>query len=375
MRILQLGKYYPPDIGGIESLVMHLTEELNRRGIRSDVLCARKKIGSVTERSRGYQIWRTSSLGTFFSTAISPAMILRLKKVSTHYNVIHIHHPDPMANLALFLVKPKCHLVVHWHSDIVRQKRSLKLYAPLLQWMLRRADVIIVSSEAYMRGSAYLQMFRSKVKVIPYGINADAAHNVSKQDIHNLKKKFDDRKIFLSLGRLVYYKGLSYLVQATTHLTADHVIIIAGDGPQRSKLENLASELGVQNTVFFAGKLSDTERWAFLHSCEALVLPSVERSEAFGIVQVEAMACGKPVISTDIKHSGVGWVNKNNVTGLVVPPKDPKSLAKAIQTVTQDKKRYNQMCHNSLLRYQSTFHVDAFIDKVIDTYVDVLADD
>lgn len=331
-----------------------------------------KKFWGTKEQVHGYTVWRAGSLGVLFSTAISPAMIYRLKRIIDNYDIIHVHHPDPMANLALFLAKPKGRLIVHWHSDIVRQKRSLKLYEPLLRWMLRRADVIIASSEAYKKGSLYLRFFHSKLKIIPYGISADGADLVCGDHVQELQSTFGNRKVVLSLGRLVYYKGLNFLVHAAVFLPKEYVIVIAGDGPLRNKLEKLSRRLGVADRVHFLGEISDEQRWLFLRTCDVFVLPSLERSESFGIVQVEAMACGKPVISTGIRHSGVGWVNRDGVTGRVVPPGDPKALAQAVIEIVENKNNYALFCQNSLLRFQDIFHIHPFACEIIKTYENVL---
>ncbi len=358
MRVLQFGKFYPPDIGGIETAICGMTEELNRRGVRCDVLCSNSANEYREETINGYKVYRTKSYGKVASTSISPQMVFKLREIVGRYDVIHVHHPDPMANLALFLVNPKRQkVVVHWHSDIVNHRFLLRLYKPLLLWMLKRADAVVVASPLYVEGSPFLRKFRAKVEIAPYEVER-LAHDEEK--VKEIKSKFAGKKIVFSLGRFVYYKGFEYLIEAAEYLDDKYVVLLGGAGPEEEKLRPLAEEH--KNRVFLLGEISRKDLGSYYKACDVFCLPSVERSEAFGIAMVEAMSFGKPVVATKIPHSGVQWVNRHKVTGLNVEPKNPKALAYAIRQIIENKELYRRMSENALKRYREKFSVEKEID-------------
>jgi len=172
VRVLQLSKFYPPVMGGIESVAWELTEGLNRAGHRTDVLCSHQQWQGTHERSpSGYDIWRAGSMGRLLSTSIAPPMVSLLARLVHPVDVLHVHMPDPMAAIALWLVRPACKVVVHWHSDVVRQRTAMHLYEPLQQWVLARADAIIATSPPYVDSSDALQAWRGKVRCVPIGIS------------------------------------------------------------------------------------------------------------------------------------------------------------------------------------------------------------
>ena len=378
MKILQLGKFYPPDVGGIETAIYNITEELNKRGIKCDVLCSNSKRGykkEIIDRgSYKYIVYRTKSYGKIASTSITPQMIFKLKEIIDNYDIIHLHHPDPMANFALFLVNPKKQkIVIHWHSDIIKQKFALKFYRPLLNWMLKKADVIIGTSPKYIKESEQLKDFKNKCIAIPLGIKKEDL-KVDKEKIKEIKKKFENKKIIFSLGRFIYYKGFEYLIESSKYLPDNYVIIIGGDGELRKKYEKLIMNNNLLNKVFLIGKIPQTHLGSYYKACDLFCLPSIEKSEAFGLVIVEAMSFGKPVVATNIKGSGVSWVNQNGVTGLNVEPKNSKALADAIRFICENPEIYIKMSKNALKRFEEEFTVEKEILKILKIYNKLLED-
>ena len=378
MKILQFGKFYPPDIGGIETAIYNITEELNKRGIKCDVLCSNSKYEykkEIIDRgSYKYIVYRTKSYGKIASTSITPQMIFKLKEIIDNYDIIHLHHPDPMANFALFLVNPKKQkIVIHWHSDIIRQKFALKFYRPLLNWMLKKADVIIGSSTKYIEESEQLKKFKNKCAPIPYGIKKENL-KVDKEKIKEIKKKFENKKIIFSLGRFIYYKGFEYLIESSKYLPDDYIIVIGGDGELRKKYEKLIMNNNLLNKVFLIGKIPQTHLGSYYKACDLFCLPSIEKSEAFGLVIVEAMSFGKPVVATNIKGSGVSWVNQNGVTGLNVEPKNPKALADAIRFICENPEIYIKMSKNALKRFEEEFTIEKEILRILEIYNKLLED-
>ncbi|STR45487.1 glycosyltransferase [Iodobacter fluviatilis] len=361
MKVLQFGKFYPPVIGGIESVMFDLTEGLNTHGVSTDVLCSNKVNHSTTELVSGeYQVYRSASWGQIFSTSISPAMIQKLAKVVKNYDILHVHLPDPMANLAIWLVRPNCKIVLHWHSDIVKQKNLLKLYAPLQEWLLRRADVIIATSSVYLQSSQTLIRHRSKVSIIPIGIK-DPASLVNKTILNKFKEKFHAKRIVFSLGRMSYYKGFSYLVDAAKYIEDDTVILIGGSGELFVDLQKQIDGSGVADKVKLLGKIPHEELFSYYSVCDLFCLPSIFKSEAFGVVLLEAMAFSKPVVATKIPDSGVPWVNAHDVSGINVPIMDSVALAKAINSILSSQDLMNRYAASARDRYLSTFTADKMV--------------
>ena len=367
MRILQLTKYYPPFMGGIEAVTYDLTEGLNRAGIPCDVLCSNDTSKSVVDVVHGYTVHRAAMLTELFSTSISPVLISKLAAEMNKYDIIHVHFPDPLAAAALLLTRPKAKLVVHWHSDIVKQKLLLKAYRPLQNWVLRRAAAIIGTSEKYIEESDELTPFRHKTRCVPIGtdgpeVQSDAAFSDA------LKVQYKGHKVVFALGRLVYYKGFEYLIEAARHLGEDVKVIIGGNGPLKEELQAQIRTLKLEDKVVLAGRIDDKQLRSYFELCDVFCFPSVERSEAFGVVQLEAMMCGKPIVATNIPRSGVSWVNKEGVSGYNVAIKDATALAEKINYILADEARYQQLSQKARERYETLFTADKMVQSVIKIY-------
>jgi rhamnosyl/mannosyltransferase len=170
---------------------------------------------------------------------------------------------------------------------------------------------------------------------------------------------------------MVPYKGLDVLLRAMVQVPATAVLI--GDGPQRRTLEALSRDLGIESKVVFAGETSEADLVAWYHACDLFVLPSITRAEAFGVVQTEAMACGKPVVSTSVP-TGVPWVNRHGYTGLVVPPADSAALAAALNQLAHDAPLCMQMGERGRALVRDEFNADRMSARTIDLYREVLAE-
>ena len=390
MRILQLGKFYPVR-GGVEKVMWDLTRGLADRyaagrneadgnsvdgrtaDITCDMLCAMLPEDGFDEAdgplaasregdwprilqfAPGFRCICVKALAKKASTMISPAMVRYLRRHASEYDIIHIHHPDPMACLALRLSGYKGRVFLHWHSDILSQKTLLRLYMPLQTWMLKRAERIIGTTPVYVRESPYLRPFLSKVCCLPIGIE-DNLRPVS----GGTPERSGNVRIF-SLGRLVEYKGYRYLVEAAGYLPDDYEIRIGGDGPLRSELQAQIDEGNLP--VRLLGRLSDAQVREEMNGCDIFALPSVMKTEAFGIVQVEAMSCSKPVVATDIPGSGTGWVNAHGESGLNVPPRDAEALGAAIVSLAADKESFGRRAR---LRYENIFTLDSMLDSYME---------
>jgi len=371
MKILHIGKFYPPK-GGVEYTMLLITEKLNEKGYQADVLTTSENNGKIYDYKT--KIYTSKILMKFASTMISIDMISKLKSIIQNYDVIHIHQPDPMATLALFLSVYKnknIKIVVHWHSDIVKQKHLLKLYKPLQNWLLTRADIIIGTTPVYINNSVFLKKYLTKTTYVPSGIPKP---QLIYDNYIELLKKYKNKKIVFSLGRLIYYKGFQYLIKAANYLPDDIIILIGGTGPLYNDLKEIIEKNKLQNKVELLGYIDNNFIGAYYELCDVFCLPSIEKSEAYGLVQLEAMSYGKPVISTTIKGSGVSWVNQDSVTGINVEPKNELALAKAIKEIVENQDLYKKFSENSLNRYNEIGDNDKNVNEIIKIYNKLLSE-
>ena len=365
MKILQLGKFYPIR-GGVEKVMYDLMMGLSELGVSCDMLCALSDGGSrivrLNENARliGCRTWVKLA-----ATMISPDMILTLRRVCREYDVIHVHHPDPMACLALLLSGYKGKVVLHWHADIEKQKVLLRFYMPLQKWLLKRADVIVGTTPVYLAASPYLKSVQDKVCCLPIGVKPVLP---PVEETAKIRSSYPGKKIIFSLGRLVAYKGFSYLVEAAQYLGDDYVVLIGGAGPLEAELKSQIQALGLEDKVKLLGRISDEEVVAYYGACTLFCMSSVFKTEAFGIVQIEAMSCGKPIVATRIPGSGVAWVNEHKVSGLNVEPMNAQQLAEAIVAIAEDENVYKTYCEGAAQRYRELFTKQSMIANVQEIY-------
>lgn len=340
MRILELGKFYPPCRGGMETLLRIWSEGFVQRGAEVDCVVANDRARTVHETLNGVRVHRLASFGTLLSTSLCPAYPGATRRHGA--DLWHAHLPNPLADLACLRGPRDVPLVVSYHSDIVRQAGLMRFYAPLLRRLLARADVIAVATPPHIEHSRWLPAFRDKCEVIPFGIDLEPFQRAKEAErkAAEWKASAAGKPIVLTIGRLVGYKGTGFLLEAAADL--DAVVWIVGTGPLETGLRRQAGELGIRGRVRFFGSVPEEELPALLHACDVFALPSITPNEAFGLVQVEAMACGKPVVSCALK-SGVPWVNQDGVTGLVVPPADARALAIALKRLFEDDAARAQM--------------------------------
>ena len=358
--ILQLGKFYPIK-GGVEKVAYDLMTGLSTNEIHCDMLCATVAGKGKTIRLNPYaQLMECHSWGKAAATMIAPSMITTLRKVCPSYDIVHVHHPDPMAALALALSGYKGKVVLHWHSDIQKQKYLLRLYRPLQDWLLRRADLIVGTSPVYVDESPFLKNVQQKTVCLPIGVPPILPEP---EAVDKLRKQYGEKKIVFSLGRLVAYKGFTHLVEAARFLKDDYVILIGGTGALKQALSQQIKRLGLENKVVLLGRIPENELPTYFGACKVFCLPSVQKTEAFGIVQIEAMSCGKPVVATRIPQSGVPWVNKHGVSGLNVMPGNAGELARAIQDIADNESVYDKYSMAAKNRYWDIFTNEHMIDK------------
>ncbi len=325
MRVLHLGKFYAPEPGGIETVLEMLCRG-ERTAIDSGALVLNTSRRTVHERVDGVPVTRVGRWLSAGAVSIAPALPSWLARARA--DLLVLHEPNPMALLAYALVRPRMPLIVWYHSEVIRPRWQYEwFYRPLLDFVLRRAARIVVASPPMLDVPA-LAPYREACRVIPFGLPPERYEATAPvAAAAEARRREAGVPILLFAGRLVGYKGLDVLLRALPGLAARAVIV--GDGPRRAALEAQAASLGLADRVRFVGRVSDDELLAWYHACDAFVLPSTSRQEAFGMVQVEAMLCGKPVVSTAV-GTGVAWVNQDGETGLVVPPGDHAALHAAL---------------------------------------------
>jgi len=369
-RIIQLGKYYYPEPGGMET---HLYDTCCQLKDKFDiqVLVANTKPHTVSEEVEGVQVTRVANLGEAFSSPICPTLPFHLHQLNSNPDtIIQLHFPNPMAHLAYLIARPAGRLVIEWHSDIVRQKILSKLYQRQLVRLLQRADCILATSPYYIKYSPFLQKFADKCVVVPRGINLKKFANSStiQSKAEETRQNYGDG-ITLFVGRFIYYKGLETLLEAAKKIRGK--ILLVGDGPLRNKIKNIIKNSLLEDKVFLHHGVCDQELVSFYHACDVFVLPSNQRSEAFGLVQLEAMACSKPIISTNLK-TGVPWVNQHGVTGLVVPVDNADKLAQAVNYLLTNIEERLRLGQNGRRRVLENFTIPKVARKLEQVYEQVL---
>lgn len=328
-RILQLGKFYPPYMGGIETHLETLCAQLQPFAHVS-VVAANTENRRVEERREGVTVIRLPPRLWLSTAPLCPSIASEIRRADP--DLIHLHLPHPGGMIGLLASSFRGPIVITYHSDVVRQQWRAAPFAPILRATLRRAHTVIATSSAYIETSPVLQRFADRCRVVPYGIPIERFERVDHTQVSRLRARFGNRTV-LAIGRLVYYKGFDVLVDAM-RAVAGHLVII-GDGPLLESLKRRAARLGVSDRISFEGEIGNHELGPYYAAASVFVLPSVARSEAFGIVQLEALACGVPVVNTSVP-SGVPEVSRHGVTGLTVPPGDAKALGAAIATLLDD---------------------------------------
>jgi rhamnosyl/mannosyltransferase len=348
----------------MESHLQDLGRELSRHGVVVSALVANDGRSDHIESDGAVRVLRCGTKANLASVQLCPTMLRRLRAES--FDLLHVHWPHPFgAAIALAAVRGKP-MVVTYHSDIVRQHFLAAMIQPLIQRFLGRCDAIIATSEGYLRSSPWLQRHAGRCRVVPHGIRWSPPRSADYERAERLRQEVGGPFI-LAVGRLIYYKGFHSLIQALSHTKAR--LVLVGSGPLRTALEREARLCGVADRVHFAGEVNDL--LPYYLACDVFVLPSVARSEAFGIVQLEAMAAGKPVINTSI-DSGVPDVSRNGETGLTVSPNDPEALAAAINQLLIDTDLRSRMGERGRQRFALEFTAHVMGARTLDIYRDVM---
>ena len=363
IRVLQINKLYYPHIGGIERVVQQIAEGLKDEVDMRVLVCNTGK-KTVRENIHGVSVTRAGSLAMKGSLPVSFKFLKEFRRQAKESDVLLFHMPYPIGDLAYLLsgIRDK-KIILWWHSDVVRQKRLMFLYRPLMEWFLKRADKIIVATPGHIEGSHYLKPYRDKCVIVPYGIPNKIIGDASKFERAGQNEPIHEKTCFLFVGRLVYYKGCDVLLKAFRSVH-DAELVIVGTGPLESELKRLVEEYGMIDRVHFKRDLSDQQIMKEYQKCDVFVLPAVARSEAFGLVQIEAMAYGKPVINTALP-SGVPYVSIHNVTGLTVEPNHAEQLGDAMNWMVEHPAERMQMGERACQRVKEEYQESTMIERVM----------
>lgn len=364
LRVLHVGKFYPPVRGGMEK-VLQVIAEAERGEVDNHVLVANSSARTAHEVVDGVAVTRVASLTKVGAVALCPTFPLWLRRLDA--DIIVVHEPNPVALVAHLLARPRGKVVFWVHAEVVRPAWRYKLfYRPFLVRLLNRAVRIVAASPPVVERALELQPYRGKCVVIPYAINSEPCRPTPQIEprVEDIRRE-SPLPVVLFVGRLVAYKGVDVLLRAVAITTARAIIV--GDGPLRVELEQMAAGLGIRDRVRFAGNADTSEVAALYDACDLLVLPSVTRAEAFGMVQLEAMSWRKPVVSTAL-DSGVPWVNQHGITGLVVPPGDPAALGAAIQHLIDNPAERIAMGRRGRARVEQEFSIARLTQQVTDLY-------
>jgi glycosyltransferase involved in cell wall biosynthesis len=367
LSVLHIFKVYHPDLfGGIPSVIRDICTGLKNTFAARILVCS-KSDGQRQIVVNDVPVERVRSFGDLLSLPVAPTYPLRLWHRIAEHDLLALHAPFPLADLVFALGfggnRP---LVVHWHADIVSRARLRWLVEPLIRRTLRRAKAIIVSDSILVGGTPLLREFAGKCHAVPFGVDT------SKYEWPPLRlDHVNDRgRLVLACGRLVPYKGFDVLVRAAVGQCFK--VWIIGEGRERARLEQLIRDLGVEDRVRLIGSVPDSELVEIMRIADVFVMPSVTGAETFGLVQLEAMAAGRPIINTAL-DTAVPHVARHGVEAITVPPRDPEKLAEAINTLIGDPELRRRMGEAARHRAMTKYAMATFQEGIETIYRRVVA--
>ena len=366
MRILQIAKHFAPDFGGIETVTKDLSEGFAAEGLQADVLCVEFQppyeafIGS-------YRVIRTKSDLNMGNKRISFDYVRKIAALEPDYDVAIVHMPHPLAVMGVLRGWRKP-FVLLWHAD-TPQATVRRLFAPFDRRAIAAANGILAPTSTHIAGSSFQRELeahpKSFVVPLPFDQTRLPPPDVGSDFADQIRAFARGRKIVLSTGRMVPYKGYDVLIAAAKMTTDDTVFVIAGDGPVRAQTEAAVERNGLEQKVLLPGRISDLDLSTMLELCHIGCMPSVSAAEMYGLAQVEAMSRRKPVVSTNLPRSGVPCVNRDGETGLLAEPGDPYSLAHCINLLASDQGLYTRLSEGAYRAFTNEHRLKAVIDRYI----------
>ncbi|MDB5846981.1 MAG: glycosyl transferase [Rhodoferax sp.] len=334
LKVLHVGKFYPPHRGGIETFLYDLMASQRAMGMEVSAVVhgdprEDDPVWLVRVPVQAQLVYAPLAIG--FRAALERA-IERFEP-----QVLHFHMPNVSAFWALTSrAAMQIPWVVHWHADVVvsRISRMLalayKAYRPFEQALLERAERIVVTSPNYLLASEALSAWQNKCSVVPLGVALSG--NAAEEDVAPVTWHEGSLRL-LSIGRLTYYKGFETLIRAVAPMP-DFELRIVGFGELREKLQALidaSTPAGKAPNITLVGEVSELQKHALLRSCDVFCLASRERTEAFGMVLLEAQAHARPCLVSDLAGSGMPWLVKESGSGWLVATEDTAAWQKALR--------------------------------------------
>jgi rhamnosyl/mannosyltransferase len=368
MRVLHVYKtYFPDTMGGIEQVLLQLTRGLKDLGVENRLLVLSPDASEAVIERPEATVYRYPITAQFASNPVSWQAMWHFREHLAWADVVHYQFPWPFADLLKLVHQRRKPSVVTYQSDIVRQKKLMTLYRPLMSRFLNSVDLVVVTSPDYLETSEVLSKLARRPQVIPNGLDECSCPRAPESLLAHWRQVLGEG-FFLFVGVLRYYKGLETLVQAAS--LVDSVVVIAGTGPEEERLRALAAASSVNN-LYFLGHISDADKAALLQLSRVFVFPSHLRSEAFGMSLIESSMYAKPMISCDI-GSGMSYINQHEVTGLVVPPEAPQALANAMERFIQEPELGPVMGRAARQRYEQLFTGRRMAAAYLDAYQQIL---
>ncbi|WP_274628432.1 glycosyltransferase [Arvimicrobium flavum] len=373
LRVLVFGRFLDEKPGGIQSHVEHLFHAM-RGAVDYVHLVPTRDWSETREVLHGFPVLRKRGMDIDGTVALSPGLISeawRLGRTGS-FDLVHLHFPDPMTHIASMAIPASIPRVISWHADIVRQRYVLPFYRPFLKAAAKRAGAIIAPTPRHRDGSPILSQLadQSHIKVVPYGFDL-TPFTIPAPEAAEIRAKFGAPLIF-SLGRHVSYKGFDVLIRAMADIRGDAHLVLGGEGPLTGELRALAASLSVSGRVHFVGMVPPGQLSAYYQACDVFCLPSVTVAEAFGIVQVEAMASGRPVVSTKL-NTGVDYANQDGVTGFTVTPGNSAELAERLNLLLGDTALATTMGEAARQRALGVFTLEQMRVSTLKVYESALA--
>ena len=365
MKVLHFYKTFSPDnFGGIEKSIDQISISTGTLGVQSEVLSLTPEKNASSHEMNGYKVHHIPQLCQIASTPFSTKIFRHFSQLAEEADIIHYHFPWPFGDVVHFATKIKKPTLVTYHSDIVKQKTLAKIYKPLMNYFLSDVDSIVSTSPNYAATSPTLSHYADKVSIIPLGLIKESYPTPTTEKLSYWRNRFN-RKFFLFIGVLRYYKGLHVLIEAAKGTDAP-ILIIGSGGSVEHELKAQISQLGINN-VHFLGAISEEDKVALLILCYSVVLPSHLRSEAFGMSLLEGAMFGKPMISCEI-GTGTTYINIDKETGLVIPPANPVALREAMQFLLENPLIATTMGIQAEKRYWTHFTAEKMAKSYMTIY-------
>lgn len=372
MKILQTPVRFYPFIGGVENYVYYLSKRLVKLGHVVTVICANEPNTEEEETIKGIKVKRLSYIGKIANTNITPKLLSELLR--EEFDIVHTHLPTPWSadGSAIVSKLKRKPLILTYHNDIVGTGIAnyiAKFYnVTMLKLLLREADIIIITQPNYCNYSYHLKQYKDKIKVIPNGVDIERFKPL------NVEKEEKTLFFLSSLDEFHRYKGLDYLLEGLITIKKriqDVKLIIGGEGKLLNYYKQRVILMGLEDNVEFVGFIPDEKIVEYYNKCDIFVLPSISaKQEGFGIVLQEAMACERPVVSTEIV--GVAEDVRERNAGRIVKPKDERALAEAIIEILEDKNLARKMGKNGRQLVEEKYTWEKVAEMVENVYNEVM---